>query len=138
MSRIHFCLITPFEAEQIKLGLDISCRDHRHISRNEALRLIGGGKHRGWLEESEELRKRQQITFNYHPIADWAMMPDGSESQRHIVLRHAREWRQKNGSMQLVPLGMQGRSTGNRYKVHCKEPRAPYCKVIKQGVNISD
>lgn len=134
MSRVNFCLISPHEEQLLLLGSKISCKHHRHVSRQEALKLVGGGKHRPWLEDSEHLRKREQITFNYHPIAQWAMLSDGKESQRHIVLRHAREWSQRNGSMQWVPLGSKGRTNGNRYKLHCKQPRAPHCRVIKSGI----
>ena len=137
MSRINFCLITPFEAEQIMRGINISCRDHRHISRNEVLRLTGGGKLRPWLEDNQQLLKSEQITFNYFPIADWAMMPDGSESKKHVVLRQAREWRAVGTSMQWVPIGGRGRSTGSRTKTHCKPPRAPKCKILSLNISKS-
>lgn len=125
MSRINFCLITPFEAEQIRQGENISCRNHKHLSRQDVLIMTGGTKLRPWLSDD----------MNYHPIADWAMMPDGSESQRHIVLRQAREWRAIGSVMQWVPIGGKGRTTGNRTKIHLKPPRAPKCKVYT--VNLS-
>src|SRR5260370_40625085 len=127
MPRINFCLISPHESELLHTGQNISCRNHRHISRHEVLKLTGGGKARPFLEDDKDLIKKAQINFNYHPIADWAMLPDGRESQRHLVLRHAREWLPIGGTMQLVPLGAKGRTTGNRYKTHCKQPRPPKC-----------
>lgn len=134
MPRINFCLITPYEAEQIRQGIDISCRGHRHVSRVEVLRLTGGGKVRPWLEENNALVKAEQISFNFHPIADWATLPDGKQSSRHVVLRNAREWRSIKGSMQWVAIGGRGRSHGLRYKIKCKPARAPKCKVITNSV----
>lgn len=126
MSRINFCLISPWEAIQLQQGENISCRDHRHIARAEVLQLTGGYKLRPWLDTQE---------CNFQPIADWAMMPDGSESQRHVVLRQAKEWRAIKSGMQLVPIGGKGRTTGNRYKLHCKPPRAPKCKVLHTSIS---
>lgn len=125
MSRVKFCLISPYESEQIRQGVDISCKDHRHISRNDVLILTGGTKLRPWLAEDE----------NYFAVADWAMMPDGSESRKHVVLRQAREWRNKNSCMQWVPIGGKGRTNGNRYKIHCRQSRAPKCKTLQPNLS---
>lgn len=134
MSRIKFCLITPYDEDLIKNGHDISCRDHRHISRNEWLKMSGGGMFRYNLEDSESARKLGQITFPYKPIAE-PLEIDGKQSNKYLVLRQDRHWRQVNGCMQFVPIGGQGRSNGNRYKVKCKAPRAPHCKIISKGIS---
>lgn len=113
-------------------GIDPECKAHRHASRSQVLILTSGGKHYPWRAEDLEFNENNApVDFRWKAIGDMAILADGSLSTKHVVIRDAREWRIVGGVNQLVPIGSRGRSTGNKFKTHCKPPRAPRCKVIK-------
>jgi len=120
-----YCILSSFEADQLRDGIEPNCNHHRHCKRQDALVIASGGKHYPWYS------KEHDTDFRWNPIGEWCVLPDGKRSTRHLIIHEQREWRSVKSVMQWIPIGSKGRTTGNRYKLHCKMPRAPQCKTIK-------
>lgn len=103
MAHNNFCLLSTQEADALRDGIQPNCSAHRHISGNEARRIVNGLEHRPW--DDPDLAKTGFISEAYKPTGKWAQLADGSASKKHLVVCVAREWKTLHGVKQWLPLG---------------------------------
>jgi hypothetical protein len=105
MAHNNFCLLSTHEADLLREGVAPNCRgnEHRHISANEARRIVNGLESRPW--DDPDLAKTGFISEAYRPTGQWAILADGTESAKHVVVRVAREWQTFRGVRQWLPIG---------------------------------
>lgn len=87
-------LITIPEAFDLAVGRKLDCNRHTHITSKEACELLRSDVHGSCFE--------------------WASLPSGRKSAKHLVIVAPREWRKIRGVMQLVPINRGGKHFARR------------------------
>lgn len=97
------CLLSPQEADDLKSGLPVLCKNHRHAGPD----------------------KVRQLRFDsYRGSVKPALLPNGKPSDTKVCLREAKEWRKTQcynwqgaqATMQLVPANRPRRRAASRHK----------------------
>ncbi len=99
----NICLLTRHEAELLRAGYKPKCREHQHVTRDEALLLIGGAER--FAHKDPSFGATGVTSERFKPTAEWAIAHDGKASSRHLVMIEAREWQARGGVMQWLPIG---------------------------------
>jgi hypothetical protein len=104
------CLLSPQEASDLKDGLPVLCKNHRHAG-PMAVRQLRYDSYRGSVKPAE--------------------LPDGKISNTQVCVREAKEWRKtpsrnaaggSMATMQLVPCNLSRRRAASNHKTKLPHP----------------